>query len=495
MSFLCIDDINDNESLDDSLSFLSDESDTLQTPPRSPSRLDFCTSSGDEREISTELHCEDVACLESAPRRIDWTFGLFGGARSREICTEENEEDVVQNTSADAPAPRNDTNYCSGESDPSLEDDLSICHTPFPSTERPHRGPNVASCTPAPVRLMATGGHADPQESPHPSRTSAQRLNYPHHGLSRNALLHQKVFWNARQEEWREWQVRREQQQAHAKDFPLNANAACESADAGTRVACGPPPNARTPSSGLERDVQEYVPGGYVQDIGAPIYPRVGDISALRDPYSVNVDRCFFKFPLWTIHKTLYVFDMHQRSTFLKRTPPTGQGKGIPGSPSASSLRSDESASSGDEDSDVTLVADDSDGTKCVLSQEDLSYTSPPLSPTPYLWNGVRTWELSWYARWELLIGLVQRDQAIRHTCEAPHHAPTRPSDANSVAPVKFQLLSRPKPTFRFAGEDGDDDSADEEEDYGTLVTNPVYSKDFENGYQRAMQFFSRESR
>jgi hypothetical protein len=240
----------------------------------------------------------------------------------------------------------------------------------------------------------------------------------------------------------------------------------------------------------LERDFEGYASRELAQDLNAPIFPRVGDISALRDPYSANVDRCFFRFPLWTIHKTLYVFDMHQRAVHISDQ--------IQGSTSSGSLQSSTGSTICD-DEDVTLVADDKRSfEKQTLDNGSHQECLLPEGSPPCTWDAIRAWELNWYARWELLIGLVQRDQALRQA--APLSPSTTPSGFvdEDLSPLK-ELLEpftpkAPTPVFHFAGEDGEEDDGDEEDDYGTLVANPIYNVDetFKEGYHRAVNFFSK---
>ncbi|KAG1775572.1 hypothetical protein EV702DRAFT_942480, partial [Suillus placidus] len=317
------------------------------------------------------------------------------------------------------------------------------------------------------------------------SRTHKQRLNYPHRGFSRSALLHQKSFWTARHDEWLEWQakeVKRRIDHGICAQDPGSAYAGITLAD--TQEASGLPSQIRVPLSGLERDFGGYASRDFAQDLNAPIYPRVGDISALRDPYSANVDRCFFRFPLWTIHKTLYVFDMHQRAVHISDQ--------IQASASSGSLQSSTgSTTCGDED--VTLVADDEPSfEKQKLDNGSHRDCLPPETPKrspSCTWEAIRAWELNWYARWELLIGLVQRDQALRQA--APLSPSTTPSgfiDEDLSAPKELLEPFTPKaptPIFHFAGEDGEGDDGDEEDDYGTLAANPIYNVDeaFKEGY------------
>ncbi|KAF9225921.1 hypothetical protein BS17DRAFT_571333 [Gyrodon lividus] len=485
LSFGNPNDTNNATPLGDSFSMISlssDESDEPQTPPRSPSRLDFCTQETEDGDTPSELNHEAVTRLEMAARKIDWARSLFRVKRTRNQKFVEADDDVTEpsyTVFSCLPTLQDDKTCPSEDSDSYSHEDISVCQTFFPTP------PEWSPChAPTPVRPLPVPAQAAVQERTHPSRISAQRLNYTHHGFSRSALLHRKSFWNSRHDEWMEWQSHAEQDEARRRALETNS-AYTGITTVEPYVVGGPSPHIRIPPSGLERDLQEYPPGKYEQDVHAPIYPRAGDISALRDPYCANVDRCFVKFPLWTIHKTLYVFDMHQRSACLKPSPDRADGQSIEDSSSSSIISPDTSVTSGDDDSDDTLVADDEAVRKGDTPPESPSCSPSPRSSSRFLWNGIGAWELSWYARWELLIGLVQRDQDNRHISDGC---------TSLVAPVEIQSPpppAPPRPIFRFAGEDGEEESEDEEDDYGMLVPNPVFIGDFGGGYERAVAFLA----
>jgi hypothetical protein len=461
------------------ISLSSEEPDIMIAPPRSPSRLDFFHEEGGALGYS-----ESDADAEPPISRVKWARDLFRSDRALAKFTEE--EDDYDESLIGLPILHINDHSTNSQTD--FEDD-SPC-VPFP--------PSLQTVTmepfaPEPVR------HATlPQkvQTPSPvSRTHTQRLNYPHRGFSRSALLHQKSFWTARHDEWLDWQAkevnRRIDHDICAHD-PGSMHASITLED--SQEVSGLPSQIRGPLSGLERDFEGYASREIAQDLNAPIYPRVGDISALRDPYSANVDRCFFRFPLWTIHKTLYVFDMHQRAVHISDQ--------IEGSVSSGSLQSSTgSTTCGDED--VTLVADDEPFfEKQTLDDGSHQECLPPETPKrslPCAWEAIRAWELNWYARWELLIGLVQRDQALRQAAPlSPSPTPSSVVDEDLSPPKELLEPFTPKaptPIFHFAGEDGEGDNGDEEDDYGALIANPIYNVDetFKEGYHRAVKFFTKD--
>ncbi|KAG2133713.1 hypothetical protein DEU56DRAFT_810316 [Suillus clintonianus] len=466
------------------ISLSSEEPDILISPPRSPSRLDFFHEEGGALGYSES----DDADAELPISRVKWARGLFRGSPARAKFTEDDDDAPL----IYLPIIHLHTIDHGTDSQTGLKDE-----PPCVTSPPPLQTVTVEPFSPEPVR-HATLPQAPKVQGPTlVSRIHTQRLNYPHRGFSRSALLHQKSFWTARHDEWLEWQAeevkRRADHDICAQDLG-NAYTGMTPADTHNSDVSGPPSHIHVPPSGLERDYERYPSKDFSQDLNAPIYPRVGDISALRDPYSANVDRCFFRFPLWTIHKTLYVFDMHQRAV-----PISEQMKG---SASSGSLESSTgSTTCGDED--VTLVADDEPFLeKKALDNGSHQGCLPPETPASspaFTWEAIRAWELGWYARWELLIGLVQRDQALRQT--APLSPSTTPSGSadDDVSPPKELLepftLEAPSPIFHFAGEDGEGDSGDEEDDYGTLVANPIYNVDetFKEGYARAVNFFTKD--
>ncbi|KAG2356690.1 hypothetical protein BDR07DRAFT_1422555, partial [Suillus spraguei] len=422
--------------------FLSlEEPDNLISPPRSPSRLDFFHEEG-----SALGYSESDADAELPISRIKWARGLSRSGTALAKFTEEDDDDNEPLTYL--PAPHMNEHSTDPQTD--FEDEL-----PCVSFPPPLQTVTMEPFAPEPVRHATLPQQTKVQITTPVSRTNTQRLNYPHRGFSRSALLHQKSFWTARHDEWLEWQakeVKRRMDHGISAQDPGSAYDGITLVD--SQEVSGLPSQIRVPLSGLERDFDGYASRDFAQDSNAPIYPRVGDISALRDPYSANVDRCFFKFPLWTIHKTLYVFDMHQRAVHISDQ--------IQSSVSSESLQSSTgSTTCGDED--VTLA--------------------------------VRAWELNWYARWELLIGLVQRDQALRQA--APLSPSTTSSDEDHSSPKELLEPFTPKaptPIFHFAGEDEQDDG-DEEDDYGTLIANPIYNvnETVKEGYHRAVNFFTKD--
>lgn len=446
-----------------------DESDEPLTPLRSPSRLDFCM--------------EDLENDDSPTHEMEWSCTPFCDCPYTFVEQDPFAIDVAP------PAPPRIPTVDRAEDDPPQATD-SHAHENTDTTLTFFAPPDpmdeviIEPQAPIPVRLPSSQTEADFQESIPPPRIAPQRLNYPHHGFSRSALLQQKTLWNSRHDEWAEWQSRMEHGEVQKQESETNS-AYTGLATSHPRVIGSPPPYMRTPPSGLERDLTHHPPKKHEQNAHASIYPRVGDVSALRDPYLVNIDRSFFRLPLWTLHKTLYMFDMQQRSALLAPPASAYSAAHVQASLSSSTLSSYSSSTSGDdEESDSTLVADDSPVPKSQLPLEPFQSASSQHSPLS--WGTFCGWELSWYAKWELLIGLFQHDRTKYDAFDITVKSTAPP--ASTAAPS-----SPPRRIFHFTVGKDEDDIEDDDEDYGTLVADSSFSVDFDEECQRAMAFYSRE--
>lgn len=442
--------------MDTSPSSLFDELDEPVVPNRSPSRLDFCMDSLEQGD-------------DPPTHEMDWGCTSFRDGCPYTFIDEDAFIASLDHSRLPIVDPPQDT-------DSPTHKNADTSHAPPAPPEHPTEQVVVETQAPIPVRPPSVQLQVDAQEFTPPPRTAAQRLNYPHHGFSRSALLQQKTFWNSRHEEWVEWQLRMEQGEAQK----VRNDAYTGLATPQPCVAESPPPYMRTSPSGLERDLVDLPPRKHEQDVHSSIYPRVGDISALRDPYTANIDRCFFRYPLWTLHKALYVFNMHQR------TVPLAPSASI----SSSTLSSyTSSTSEDDEESDSTLVADDSPVPSVQRPPEPSK--SPSSLYSPPSWSRLRGWERSWYARWELLISIFQRDQTKCDTFDMSMKLAVPPESKADPS-----LLSAPIFRFTIGGdEENDDDDDDDDDDYGTQIIDSSFRVDFEEECERAMAFYSRESK
>jgi len=194
------------------------------------------------------------------------------------------------------------------------------------------------------------------------------------------------------------------------------------------------------------------------------VHPRRGDISALRDPYCTQIDRCFVDSPTWTIDKAIWIHDLDiadaKRNTGVQDTS-DGDSESDDGE-SENELETSTSTHSCD-DSDATLVEsenecdqpnlgtstanaipksktkfdkiqDDGDRTPPaggVAGQSSSSLLSGRLILDRVSWsratkyfnsksrnadNQKPMWATDWYHRWEFLVDLARQDTDRVHT-------------------------------------------------------------------------------
>ncbi|KAJ7090588.1 hypothetical protein C8R43DRAFT_293063 [Mycena crocata] len=273
------------------------------------------------------------------------------------------------------------------------------------------------------------------------SYTNPLRHAYGHHGRSRHALLHLKYVWSVREDEW----------------------------DAHTGQA---PPPRHAPQR--QRTSPNLVPVPPMT-----IHPRRGDLSALRDPYCAHMDRCFVGMPLWTMGKTLWMYDVHMLGAAHARARAADEGAGGASQTvereggsedeeiesEGESMAASVSTAGFSDDSDATLVESETEG-ECRSEDEDemeeVGLDDDPKSASPRPKYSKRLavscvstpplprWETSWYKRWEVLIELVRIDTERERAQQL----------ATGCHPSTPALAVRP-PRF-FIGEDDDVDEGDD---------------------------------
>ncbi|KAJ7185513.1 hypothetical protein C8R46DRAFT_1185227 [Mycena filopes] len=227
------------------------------------------------------------------------------------------------------------------------------------------------------------------------------RHAYGHHGHSRHALLHLKFLW------------------------ALREDAALRPRPRFTRHNVPP---------------QQPLPLPPLPLPPLTIHPRAGDLAALRDPYPAHMDRCFGGMPLFTMCKTIWMYDVHLGAAAGQRSDDEDSSES--GNESGSEGDSESLASSQSASSDDTLVGEEEEVNLIDLHGE-VEVEKPMKKPTPYP-RTTPVWETSWYKRWEVLLELVRIERAAQEMTVAPPRA--RPS-----AP-------------RFFIGDGDDDEEEGEE-------------------------------
>ncbi|KAJ6588793.1 hypothetical protein B0H19DRAFT_1101169 [Mycena capillaripes] len=316
---------------------------------------------------------------------------------------------------------------------------------PFARRPTPVSSPPIArakyTCLPSPL---------SPSSDDRIYYTSPPRHSYGHHGRSRHALLHIKYLWALREDQWDEHTTNMRDNYAYTGMSPLGAPQ--------------PPPHhpQRAPSP-------DFVPMPPMT-----IHPRRGDLAALRDPYCAHMDRCFVGMPLWTMGKTLWMYDVHMltghRARMEKALENTAAGNASEDEESeGESMAASMSTAGFSDDSDETLV--ESEGGRLedeMLEEVDLSDdvekekelndvvkpSAPILSlrsrPLDDYLNSKRAlalsrsslppppWETSWYKRWEVLLELVRLD-TDRERARQGSDPGTLASDSSlAVRPPRF---------------------------------------------------------
>ena len=193
---------------------------------------------------------------------------------------------------------------------------------------------------------------------PYSLRQNPTRHYYGNHGLSRHALHHLKWFWAAREDEWVEHKARLYASKPYERlsifddilsDQRLPSGCAPPGRDVANR-SCSPSPRAAPLLPPLS------------------IHPRRGDCYALRDPYCAHIDRYFVGMPVWTMSKTLWMFDVHaaleRGCDTLEETEEGARGGHDPYDEDQNAVElTERSVSVGfSDDSDSTLVESDNEG-------------------------------------------------------------------------------------------------------------------------------------
>ena len=450
-------DLDDSHGEQRSLSF--EESDMSIPLPRSQSRLDFFY----EDNLNQSGWDSDDTVVPISRVRLPHSLYHNRAASSRDHDDEDDEGDPLFGLSI--------THY---ENSPACFE-----HQP---------------ASPPQPELLALDHAAPPQDqwvkisllAPHIQK---RRLDYPHHGFSRSAFLLHKSFWTARHEDWLTWQANEVRRRIDHDVFAHDLGNAYSGIVTGTQEVSGPPSQSRVsmPPSSLDRSFEEQASRGHAENSNAPIYPRVGDFSTLHDPRSERLDRCFFKLPLWTIQKTLYLFDMVYRAS-----PTSSEMR--PSASSRSLQSSTGPTTSGSED--ITLVTD---LFKKITLEDGGHQGSPPHNAPPLAHKTAYDWEVDWFVRWDVLVALIQQDEDKQQaTPSSLSTALLRSMDDDSPPPRELpETPTQEAPMFHFASDDSDSDNEDDEDDdddddVGTLVMNPTYSKTFEEGYDLSVNSSSR---
>jgi hypothetical protein len=281
---------------------------------------------------------------------------------------------------------------------------------------------------------------------------------FPHHGLSRSALQHQKWLWNSRYDEWMQWRAEVETAEAESSPYGGISNA----------TPIEPPPlrRARVPSP-MPPEV-EHPLVGQKAELNEKIFPRTGDITALHDPRVARLDQTFCNYPLWTIQKVLFACSMDTAARGGVVTRASGN------------INHHSDGQDNDALPGMTKAAED---------EEDLRTLESAVVLSKKL-----SWARSWHTRWEVLTALVrmteqavlaQGSDTIPATVTTPIGLPVVARSladvvdgSNTQAPRRFFFTSPEEPGYSDGSES---DEEEEEDDYGEIVLNPRF------GLQRSL--------
>ncbi|KAI0941818.1 hypothetical protein AcW1_009808 [Taiwanofungus camphoratus] len=280
------------------------------------------------------------------------------------------------------------------------------------------------------------------------------------HGLSHNALANVKRFWDTRRAQWSKWNLQNEAVQAAAAAYDgIDPSDSFDTPEQDHRNS----PECSHPGSDTSCSTKaELSPRVACADPNAPIYPRLGDLSKLHDAHSAIIDRVFCNFPMYTIHKVLYLHDMLHRALNIH---------GRDAKPKHGAFVSARSCSPESSDDERTLVSEDDshiyDGHEAKLKVAHADYSA-------------REWEWNWYARWQILMEKSQYQQGAvfaptnaEHTCYPQDPAVVEEStvaadieETHMENPMPMQKSTHSKSTKFFIAANYEDDEFNLADDY-----------------------------
>ncbi|EJD02879.1 uncharacterized protein FOMMEDRAFT_28524 [Fomitiporia mediterranea MF3/22] len=272
-------------------------------------------------------------------------------------------------------------------------------------------------------------------------RLLLSRHNYPHRGYSHSALYHCRELWRRRKCEWDDYEYALWQSGVSLEDVydgivDMTGNA---SQSLTPHVTAGPWHRKSNLSCKKEQETTAQSPA----PLNPAIFPRLGDLSSARDPFLISVDTWFADFPLWTLSKMIWIYDVNHRANF-------SAGKCEPMQLSSSFVKDfDEGDSFADTlstsyTSDTTLVSmtpvtprspKDTATTPSqprnlcsetrLTSSASLDLTSSTHCP--------RLWERCWFSRWEVLYNQIGLAADIAASSEDPLHCADSSKEAARI--------------------------------------------------------------
>ncbi|KDQ58346.1 hypothetical protein JAAARDRAFT_34141 [Jaapia argillacea MUCL 33604] len=473
----------------------STDRDVLDLPPRPPTRLSFHRDvvmqirDSSKREGSFSDHKTHPTALEST--RCDLDFEDMSFCNSSDSSEQEDDSSGDDSDDEDSSSEDEfvfDSFFSPKPVIPPSTPTASSSAAPTPAARPPSPTPSTSTspACPSPLSPRRTHCHGSKQStSVHP------RHNYPHHGFSRSALMHQKWFWNNRYEEHAGWQL---------------CSATGSAAYDGISIAPTRPPSRdrRSSLSVFFTSTSGGKMGGTAtkgSDPKSPIYPRMGDIGALREQYSADVDRWYCGFPLFKIRRRLYLHDMEHRSPFRSkskgkskaRTPPTRRGSETTAVDSGT--EEDEEGVGSSEEEQTLVDEEESFEFDFSVVGETLTNERAPSACGGRGNEELRPWETNWFFRWEKFAELLKEDAAAASASasstrvNSPYPILTQSSPKQQRRQISSSESEEgdepPSPKFYF--EEADEDESyyqyEDDEDYGVLVSNPVFGRALSAGY------------
>ena len=333
-------------------------------------------------------------------------------------------------------------------------------------------------CLPSPLSFPENTASDSPSASAAPgcSQTATNgdppRHMYPNHGYSRPSLLFTRSFWTSKRE--RDYAcVLTEKAPEGAQEIETGAEPRVEAEpNYPTWTHCMPP-------------------------ICVTMYPRTGDVAALKHSWGMQVDMCFWTTPMYTIHKLLWMFAVHAGVAAREEVNAMLMGEETNGG----TIEDDEfeqvtMESESTEASDRTLVDDASVDCGWTKSEQDvimedaegrgadesLPLPSPPAPPRALPPDSNRRtispyqpkWALTEYARWQLLVDMVQHEQ-VGLLIPPPPMQTQMASAAPARRPPRFFLEDEDEEGWVDEGGRRVSREDEEDEDYGELVVNPIF--------------------
>ena len=142
-------------------------------------------------------------------------------------------------------------------------------------------------------------------------RKSVQRHLYADRGYSRASLHNRREFWRRRLRDWEEYQLelwrigyREEEAYGGIEEEDKPPVKLPEHLARGPRRRCSST-TVRDSDKGAQEERSPSNPA---------LFPRLGDLSGLRDSFLLSVDTWFDNFPLWSLSKLIWVFDLNSRT-------------------------------------------------------------------------------------------------------------------------------------------------------------------------------------